>query len=438
MTAPDIAAGEKPGPLAWEITPAGMAVLIALLCFGALSGVWAALRRDTFQSYFEGYVRAGSETARRSYHAKFKQTAPADANARLLAIVEAPGSSVEERRAATELIGESGSTSLFPVLQRLSRESGDAPVRSAAIIAMGGIPGAEARTELAALARSPENSVRLDALRAVEMHHRDDLADVVRERIEAGDDLERLAAVQAAASVRGMEVDLVRTHLSDPSARVRLAAAQGLRRLPRTELVSALGTDLLEGSWVPVRPELPRRRTAGIQRQLESSFLLMIEDALGQLQEGETDIPCTDEDCRMERNFYRDLLRRRSQVKMELEGFQRGKRPLYFASGVWSSGGRPRYAMLALVLPADHRDAVFPVRSVPVENRPDAFGADGRPKALGEVVSVSGNLRDDSIRLEVLEADGAVSLYSFRNGVFMQAAAPGTEGAPSNGNGQAR
>ncbi len=438
MTAPDIAAGEKPGPLAWEVTPAGMAVLIVLLCFGALSGVWAALRRDTFQSYFEGYVRAGSETARRSYHAKFKQTAPADADTRLLAIVEAPGSTVEERRAATELIGESGSASLFPALQRLSRESADAPVRSAAIIAMGGIPGSEARSEIAALARSPESSVRLDALRAVELHHRDDLADAVRERLGAGDDLERLAAVHAAASVRGMEVDLVRTHLSDPSAEVRLASARGLRRLPRTDLAATLGTDLLEANWVPVQPELPRRRTAAIQRQLESSFLLMIEEALGQLQEGETDVSCTDEECRMERNFYRDLLRRRSQVKMELEGFQRGKRSLYFSSGVWSSGGRPRYAMLALVMPTDHRDAVFPVRSVAVENRPDAFDASGRPKALGEVLSVSGSLRDDSIRLEVLEADRTISLYSFRNGVFVQVPPGAPETVPANGNGQAR
>ncbi len=430
---------EAPGRLGWQATPLGLAIICTILYFGAITLLWNFFNRDTFHIFFDGYVRSENETVRRRNHAKFRQTAPADANDRLLAILEDPSSATAERLAAVELIGESGASRMFSALLNLERTATDNRIRSAAIIALGIVPGLAAREELALLLGSASPEDRLSAIEAVRIHRRQDLAEPLRERIRTGDRHERLAAVAAASATNGMEPDLLKAYLSDPEPAVRLAAAISMREIPRASLAQSLGPALLDSSWVPVQPDLPKRRQDYIQRQFDASFLSMIEDALAQLQEGDPDLGCTGEECNQERIFYRDLLRRRSKVEMAISGFQRGKRSLYFVSGVWSSGTTPRFAELAMVLPSEPQDTLFPIRTVTLGQLGSSSGlaGPGNPASLGQVLSVTGHLKDDSIRVEILETSGSVTAYSFRNGVFrvvpanaVETAAPAADGPP--------
>ncbi len=417
----DAAATAEPVPpkglAAWQVTPVGMAILCALFYFGVISGLWALFNRDTFQIYFDGYARSDTSAARRRNHARFRQTAPADANERLARILEAPESTPAERLAAVELIGDTGNDAIFPVLKKQWQNSADPRLKAAAIVSMGAVQSAEARDALTALIDSGTADERLSAIEAVRTHRRNDLAAAVRRIVSSGTPPERLAAVNSAAAISGLEKDLLQAHLTDADPAVRLAAARAMREIPRPKLTSVLGP-LMANQWVPVQPDLPRRRQNQIQRQLDASFLLMIEDALAQLQEGDPDIACgSGDECDRERNFYRDLLRRRSTVRTEVIGFQKGKRSLYFVNAAWSSGTTPRYALLAMVLPADHRDAVFPVRELtfgPIAGRESVENAG----SLGKVISVTGQLRDENIRVEILEPDGRATLYSFQNGLF--------------------
>jgi len=428
-THPPADTDQVPGRFAWQATPLGLAIICTVLYFGAISAVWTFFTRDTFHIFFDGYVRSGNEPVRRRNHAKFRQTAPADANDRLLAILEDPHSGTAERLAAVELIGETGADRIFPALLNLEHSTIDPRIRAAAITAIGIVPGSAAREELAALLRSQNPQDRLSAMEAVRVHRRRDLAEPLRERIRAGDSRERLAAVAAATAVNGMEPDLLNTYLADPEPAVRLAAARSMRDIPRLSLTQSLGPANLDSNWIPVQPDLPKRRLNYIQRQFDASFLSMIEEALAQLQEGDPDLGCSGDECDRERIYYRDLLRRRSRVQMEISAFQRGKRSLYFVNGIWSSGTTPRFAELAMVLPSDHRDTLFPVRTLNLGQFGSSTGP-GNPASLGEVLAVTGLLKDDSIRVEVLEPGGAVTSYSFRNGVFRTS--PAEKGLDTN------
>ncbi|MCW5828244.1 MAG: HEAT repeat domain-containing protein [Deltaproteobacteria bacterium] len=416
-----------PSRLAWRVTPAGLALITTLVYFGVLSGLWTLFRRDTFQNYFDGYVRASSETVRRRYRAKFQQSAPHDSDGRLLAILEAPDSTQAERLAATELLGRSGATDILPVLIRLEQQSQEPQIRLASIMAMGSVPSHEARAELARLLASEDRESRIAALKAIRMHRRQDLGDSLRERLTAPTADERLAAVAAASVTGGLESRLLGVFRYDPDPAVRLAAAGSLRELPRHGVIQTLAA--AGDGWVPVQPDLPRRRVNHIQRMLEGSFLFSIEDALSQLQEGDPDLDCEAEACRAERDFYRDLLRRRSSARMDIIGFQKGRQSLYFVTGTWLTGNVNRYAVLAMVHGAGERDAAFTIRETPIGMLGRGGPAPGNRPALGQVLSVTGTLRDDSIRVEILEPDGRLATYSFRNGVFHNVAAD----PPANG-----
>lgn len=419
---------------------------VSTLVLAVVAGAIAVLVRpmlpggQPFDTYFESYLRA-SDGVSRKMAARIAHLGE-QAASEIALVLQNRDATDQELEAAAELAGYTGARALVAPLADIARSDRPLDVRLAALSSLarlGGNAGIELLEE-SLIAKTTE--IRIAALRTVGAEAAPGLlarvAELARtapsaeERIEA---IRALGRMQTLAARRA----LWSIYTASPEDLVVLPAAKkALARYPYPDRADARALAEVAGGYLPYAYEAPSfRAKRRLESRLRTLFAFRFEDVLIEQEEavGEP-CPADDPECEARRNYYRDLLRRKSAVTLETDGFVpiraddhvfRGE-PLLFVKAAWTIRDRVRYVSLSMARLIEGGPAIFPIRYLGFEtfNRIDVHAEEELP-AVGEVVSVSGRIRENTLTVGVtVPVAGRPTLesYAFEGGVFVPADSP--------------
>ncbi|MEW6776290.1 MAG: HEAT repeat domain-containing protein [Bdellovibrionota bacterium] len=416
----------------WPASPVSFALLVAILA--VLVRTYAPAG-DPFEVYFRNYLRTQGEGRGHRIPARMYQLGQR-AGAGIAGILDDPSASAAERVAAARLAGYTRDTSLEERLGKLAAPQEDPFVRIAALESLGRLGGHLARSVLDSALQDPDARIRSAALGAVQRGGDRGLAPVLERHAREGMPEEKLAAIEALGRLGGPPSRRALWNLygSQPNLPEILAVKRALLAL-ETPLSREVET-LEPGAerYLPARQAFANTR---LRRRLETKLRTLLTYWVEDRYQSEEESCDSDGTCQGRLRYYRDLVRRKTSLRLEPEAFfavgpsENGKvprEPVLFVRTTWLIRNQVRFQSLSLVRMIGSDPAVFPVRELGFDTFAAPNGAsteEEHPKDfLGEVLRVRGNLSSHDLEVDValpLREGLRVETYRFEGGVFVPA-----------------